>query len=203
MSIANIREKITSITAEQIELIGVKIAKALVNNLGLGNKARIAQKTVQNSAKPVDGMRIMMMRQAVTFAKLGDGKAQFLSDKDTAKFLAVSLELIKKDITASLSISDLFFEEGAYIELSDYEPKGVLKKTAKQIGVKITQLEVPMRYYIFLKLDLELTHEKSDLVFSLTEKSEGVEFSKKTFTLKELEEELNASIKRFVENDSC
>jgi hypothetical protein len=189
----NIVKKISSIDALQIELIGHKIAEKIVNNLGPVGKAKVAQKI--NPKQKASEMTMMLMIQTMMHARMDmeQGK-QFLSEEEAFKFVMLALWPIKDKITDSFSKPDWFLEYGLYFQLSDYEPMGVLSETAEKMGLNITLNDVPSKYYIYLKLDKELTNEKSDLVFVLTEKSNNVEFSKKTFTIKELEQEFNSSL---------
>ena len=93
---------------------------------------------------------------------------------------------IQKSITQSFSIPGSFLEKGLSFRLSEYEPVEILKTIAEELGIIITIVDVPVRYYIDVKLDEKLTQEKSEIVFSLVETSDTVEFSTKTFSVEEL-----------------
>jgi hypothetical protein len=46
-----------------------------------------------------------------------------------------------------------------------------------------------------LSLSIQSTQQKSELVFKLTEKSEGIEFSQEVFTIASLEQEFQHTLK--------
>ena len=94
---------------------------------------------------------------------------------------------VREKIRQSFSTPADFLEQGMRLELTDYHPVGILAESAEEIGLKITLLDVPPRYEIEMKLDQELTRERGKLVFTLIQTSGGVELSKESFTIQELE----------------
>jgi hypothetical protein len=119
-------------------------------------------------------------------------EAPFQSDIDMARFMQIALWPVIKKITDSFSTPLSFLEDGLEFQISDNGPMGFVKETAEKFNIEITLDDIPRKYFVTLKLDENLTNytnEKSDLIFVLTEESEGIEFSKRTFTIKELEQE--------------
>ena len=188
LTVQDIGKKISAIDAVQIELIGSKIIEQVMNNLGTVGKARVAQQIMQKRGASSSGPMDIMMRMTMMHAKMDmeGGEAQFFSEKNAAKFLLSALWPVKEKIEKSFSRPDWFLEYGAHFQISNYEPTGFLRETSEKTGIEVTINDVPSKYYVFLKLDKELTQQKSELVFSLTQKSDGVEFAQETFTLTEL-----------------
>lgn len=196
LSIKEITEKLTSIDALQIELIGLEIANNVLNNLGPIGTARVMQKVMQKKGASMSGPMAIIMRMNIKSAQedIKEGKSQFLSELKAAEFLSLALHPIKDAITERLSTPDSFIQSGTLFKLSDYDPAGFLKETADKMGLDITMNDVPNKYYVFLTLDKEATQEKSELVFALTERSQDVEFSNRKFTISELEQNFRSSI---------
>ncbi len=122
-------------------------------------------------------------------------KTQFLSDEQAERFQEEALRPVEAAISDSFSEPDEFLEDGTRFHLSEYRPMGFLAETAEEIGLELTVLDVPPKYCVRLKLDKALTQEKSDLVFALTEESDKVEFSRKTFTISELERNFRSGVR--------
>ena len=151
-------------------------------------KERVLNQIMQKNKTLQNEFMDTMIIQAMVRSKrcVDEENVEFLSEEDSGNFSQVALHPIKEVITKAFSIPNEFFESGLCFKLSEYEPRGVLKETAEKVGIKMTLVDVPPRYYVFLKLDEKLTKEKSELVFVLTAKSKNVEFSKKIFTISEL-----------------
>jgi hypothetical protein len=215
LSTKEIGRKILSMTARDIELIGSQIINNAMNNLGPAGKARVDQEVMKVKGLSEDPMDIepigsQIINNAVN--NLGPaskarvdqetmkvkglsedpmdiekGKSRFLSDEDTARFKLAALDAVKKEIAGSFSRPHQLIDGGLSFQVSGNEPTGFVLKAA--VGIDLTLKDIPSRYYIHLKLDEKLTQEKSDLVFVLTETSEGVEFSKTSFTVRQLEQD--------------
>jgi len=112
---------------------------------------------------------------------------QFNPEEHGERFLSIVLSPVEDAIKDSFSRPEWFLDNGIEFQISDNKPVGVLKKTAEEIDIIMGVNDVPTNYYIHLQLDKELAQKGSELVFALIQKSEGVEFSNKTFTIKELE----------------
>lgn len=192
ISVRHMKLDIEKIEDLQIELIGLQIALAVEKNLGYVGKARAAQLVMQKKGSAVSAHENILFRQTMMHAKMEMGKP-FLSNIQAAQFQLGALWPIKKAIANSFSTAEQFLESGLCFKLSDYEPMGFLKEVAEKIALELNLTHVPPKYYVYLRLDRELTQEKSDLVFVLTEESEGVEFTRKNFSLSELEQELSNS----------
>ena len=70
--------------------------------------------------------------------------------------------------------------------ISDYDPSDFISEAATKSGFELTLLDVPLKYFVELKLDKELTQQRRELVFVLSNTSDDIEISKSTFTLNEL-----------------
>jgi hypothetical protein len=200
LSSHEISEKISSIDALEIELLSRKIITRIMKNLGDTNVNRIEQKI--NNINLEKSPSLVSMMAALYLALEGMGgeiqlniegrKPTFLSKKDANKFMLEALSPMQKEIANSFSTPSIFLEDGICFQISDqYEPMGFVSKAAETIGVDLT-FQIPHTYRVRLKLDEQLTQKKSDLVFSLTGESRGIEISKETFTIKKLEEEFRS-----------
>jgi len=92
LSLQEIINKLASIDAFQIELIGNTIAETVLNNLGPVSTARVAQQVMQKKvqAKDDEGDPMAMMMHLTMMHAMMDikrGKKQFLSNEDAGKFL--------------------------------------------------------------------------------------------------------------------
>ena len=187
LSSREIVEKLSSINAEQIELIGTQIVQKVLNNLGPVRKLKVALKVSEAKGEPMNGIEqatlLLSAKQAIS-----NGKRQFLSKLDASRFVMTALWPVKSAIRESFSTPSAFLRDGLFFQLSDYEPEGFLAETAEKMGIALNFTDVPTKYCVRLKLDNELTNEKSDLVFSIIEQSHGVIFPETYFTVKELEE---------------
>lgn len=130
---------------------------------------------------------MMELQRRAANEKMKEGGAEFFSEEDYGKFYMAILGPLKDLISEKFSMPSSFLERGLYDRLSDYRPEGILAKTAREIGINLDSKHVPLRYDIHLILDKALSQKHATLVFSLTEKSDGVEFSKRTFTIEQLE----------------
>ncbi len=139
----------------------------------------------------------MDQRLTIIHAKMAmnSGNTKFLSDTDFVKFCLAAATSIKPIITDSFSRPNWFLESGILFEISDsdFEPRGFLSVSARKIGIDLTSCDVPSEYAIYLKLDKDLMLENPELVFVLIGTSEGVVISRKTFTIKELEQQFHDS----------
>lgn len=198
----NIEKMIASVDALQIELIGSKICEKIVNNLGTVPRARIMQQVVKEKdfADHFSKMVFLMATHAAD-EDMEKGK-RFLTEDQAGSFLLYLLWPVKDLITGGFSRPHHFVKAGVTFEISDYEPTEMINKIAKKIGVEITLVQVPHKYSIYLKLDEKLTSEKSQLVFNLIGVSQGVEVSKETFTINELEEEAGKELASFLAKKS-
>jgi len=181
--------KISSIDAREIGLIGAKIIEKVVNNLGPLGKACVALELLKKGApesynRLPNDIKIMFAKRHIEPAH-----PLFQSDTDEAKFMLLALWPVTRKISDCFSTPLGFLRDGLVFKVSD-EPTGFIKETARQLGITITLNDIPAKYYVTLKVDTKLPEENSDLVFVLTEESEGVEFSKMTFTIKELTQEM-------------
>jgi hypothetical protein len=176
LSAKELCEKISKIGANQIELIGNKIAGNILDNIGTTAKARIAEQVAPS-------------KQLQNTETNDEEQEKCLSDRQMFAFLNVLAWAIKGSLTTTFSTPQNFLESGMSLDLSDNAPIGIFKETAEKIGVKLTMREIPLRYSIYLQLDSNLTQTHSKLMFSLIEQSSGVEFSKEAFTIEDLENE--------------
>lgn len=183
--------KIKGLTPVQVELIGTKLAELVFNNVGMIAKYRVAMK-VREVNKDVDKdnpMAAMLLRQAGMHARTESQQGKkFLTNEQFFACVMHALWPIKKQINQSFSVPETFLSYGVRFLLSDYEPEGFLAETAEKVGIDLSLIHVPPKYSITLELDKEAW--MSDLAFVLKEKSEGVEFSKTSFKVAELEKEM-------------
>jgi hypothetical protein len=193
LSLQDINGKISAINASQIELIGYKIAEGVANNLGPVSKARIAAHIMQKTGqKSNSDLRWTMI---IGNMAMKSGNTKFLSDTDFVKFCSAAESSIKPTITDLFSKPDSFFESGIVFDISDSdcEPRGFLSIIAQKNSIDLTSIDIPSEYAIYLKLNKDLTLEKSELVFVITQTSEDVEFSRTIFTIEELEQQFQRS----------
>ena len=189
-------EKISSIRAGQIELIGMRIENRIFAGLDPINKARITQQVMQKKGEK-SGPEHTMMLLAMMDVSNQESQQFFSGTIDTSKFRNTMLWSVTGAIKNTFSNPMMFLRFGERFQLSDYDPMGVLKEALNRSGIDVTLMNVPPKYDVCLKLDQELTQQKSELVFTLIKISEGIEFSRENFTIEELEQEFYSSLKKF------
>lgn len=191
---AEIEEKIRSIDALQIELIGGKIIERVMNNLGAKARCRIlkeiAGKTLGYLSSPFNQMMMINSLRSAETAK------PLFSEENTAQFMMCALSFVKQDIADSFSTPHSFIQFGRSFEISDCSPRGFLAKTVREIGLQMGIDDVPVKYTVYLKLNKQLTEEKSELVFDLIDEFGEAEFPKETFTLNELSQQFEDALQR-------
>ena len=194
-SAKEICEKISCLTAEQIELLGMKIAQEIISYLGpIGNAiaaAKILKK--QNSegklgneeSNPLTNVRKRIIMRANELIKKSNNEA-FFNDEKRARLILSLLRQIKRELETAVSLPENFMEKGLFISLSDYDPREVISNISKKTDIKISKFDIPLKYSI--KFGSYFDYKKSELVFYITHKSYNCEFSQVLFTLKELED---------------
>jgi hypothetical protein len=194
MSTKEMEEKISSIQANEIEQIGVKIVEKIVNNLGPGRKAHILRQIDQirpREKKPMPPLKGLIQSTALRAAN-----RPFLTDEQTLKLMNSLLSSVKQKITQSFSTPGGFVDGGLFFQISDRreecEPETTIadfvSKGAKKAGITLSEENVPTQYCVRLELDQKLTQEKQALIFAVSQQSEGVEFARMTFSLRDLED---------------
>lgn len=178
-------EMLRGVTAEQIKLISLKIGDLIGNRLGVVPKAEIDQivREKKGVTKPLNCLEHLLQRiqgEAVKTAK-EKGELKLLSEDKQRKFVEHIHVPIQKAIANALSTTIDFLNEGIAFSLSTHDPVGVLAETAQAIGVEIPSIQVPEHYTVELHLDEALSQQA--LVFSLIEKSRGIEFHRENFTV--------------------
>ncbi len=189
LSAEEIGESISSIDALKIETISTKIIEKVLNNLGFVGKVFVEKQVRQKKG-------LAELPFPTTIPAVLENKP-FLSNADTAKFFPAALLLVTTKISSAFSTSSNFMDSGLCFQISDCEPMGFVHDAAKQTGIDLTSDHIPSKYFVHFKGDLEQTREKAEVVFVLTEESEGIEFSKSTFTIAELQQEFNAKLQHF------
>lgn len=195
----NVSEQIRSITVRQIELIGLKMSEQVVKRLGpIARESIVRQVAEKKGAFQNEMMHILMLQNQMLRQSVAEsGEEKFLSDKEKGFFLQAALNHFKERITASFSMPQDFLDSQLAFKLSEYEPMGILKEVASNVKIALSLVDVPCRYYISLKLDQELTQKKADLVFTIIEESEDVEFSKISFTITDLEKSWSDNLHKY------
>ncbi len=196
-------KKISEIKAEQIELIAMDLIFQIPPHLGAVAKANIDIKTIQRNGTGCHsfGWResMMVMMQDTSLEQVVQQEnPDFFSHTEFEDFTALMLPPITACIQKLFSIPLSFLDDGMSIQLSDYGPEKILSDVCKKMDVEITAADVPRKYHIQLNLNKEFSQELSTLVFVLIQKSNGVEFSKRIFTIEELEAEYVHSLNRLI-----
>lgn len=186
-----LEEKISKINATQLELLGWRLASQILHNLGKVAKARIEPEVAQKKGAPLSEaqLRTLEMGRMAAEKEVEISGIEFLSGSKSADFITAMLSLIKNAISKNFSTPSQFLTSGLDFKLSEHNPEGILAETAKKIRIDINMNQVPIRYYIHLRIDKALSQQQSKLVFSFTEESDGVEFDKHTFTVEQLEQD--------------
>ncbi|NGX38240.1 MAG: hypothetical protein K1000chlam2_01412, partial [Chlamydiae bacterium] len=162
-------------------LIVYKIAQSILINLGTTAKARVEEQLKQK----IENLDF------VTHDKIDSDNIPLLAGNVARGYTFTDIKYQIKEMFSFCSQS--FQRDGFPLEISKYHPNitfkemaqlGVLQELAKENKLGLTPLEAPNKWKILLTLDKELTQEKAELVFSLTQTSNGIEFSKETFTIK-------------------
>lgn len=191
LNIEKIEQAISALDFIKIELIGVKLAERIINRLGPVGKTEAERLTSKKSDSSDIQATKMNLRLASLNASLQiKEKKPFLNLNERSRLITTMLWLIKLDLEKSFGWPKNFLEAGVTFRLSDYEPKGILEKISSALGITISIADVPSKYTIILKLNIEQTIKKSELVFSIIEVNQNIEISEYTFTIKELEEEI-------------
>lgn len=185
---------VSSVTAEQIELIGFRIGDRIGNNLGMLPKARIDEIVNQKRGIPLTGPEkfLMMLQNDAVEAAVQRGDQKLLSEEKHHSFVMQICFDIKEKIAESFSTPVNFIDQGIQFSLFKYEPEGILKKTAESLEIEILPIYAPQNYFIEFKVDIALSNQQQALVFSVIEKSRDIEFDRDTFTIAKLEEEFFA-----------
>ena len=207
LSNSDIVEKIRSITADECALITLLIVQRIMQNLGPIAKAHIGHQ-VMLSVPDHDLLRMLSTPEQIgarveeLIAAVKAMKAKrtfFFKDQDQArKFTMASRRPVQNKIVDSFSSPHEFLEDGTCIQISDYEPSSFLKQLFQEINKEVTQQDVPVQYWINLKIDTLETQQRGELVFSLTATSENIEFSKEIFTLDELQKNFSEASEKFI-----
>jgi|GEM_PF-1731435 len=180
--------KIRALTAEKIELISEKMAEKIVNQLGPLKVARINAQVIKAKGDS-DELSTKLLHVKLVASHLSEYKSKpFLSDVEAVKLFGSTSQLLGASITHEFSMPQDFLKSGMHLRLSGYEPETFLNTVAQRVGISLDQTNVAANWHFDLKIDQELTQQKSDLVFLLLETSTGVEISRQVFTVEELEE---------------
>jgi hypothetical protein len=188
--------KIAALTAEDIDLLSEKMAEKIVNQLGPIKAARINAQVVKVKGYSEE-MSTKLLHVRLVMNHLSEYKSKpFLSDIEAVKLFGVTSSLLSALITHDFSTPQTFLQSGMHIRLSDHEPETILNTIAQKVGIDLNLTNVAAKWHLDLKIDQELTQRKSDvyfthrcnLVFLLLETSAGVEISRQTFTIGELED---------------
>jgi len=188
LSVKDICNKVTSINASQIALIGNEIGGNLLDNLGPSNKNRIELQVMQKNESQRNFIMHLELMLAMDDSPIAE--KEFLSNDDCKRFLLSILKPLTDALEDSFAKPNDFLEFGTIVQISDDLPMGILKETANNLKIDITENDVPSKYYIYLKLDRESMQQEAELVFALTAECNGIKFSEETFTIQDLEETL-------------
>lgn len=181
-------EKIRSINATQIELIGKKVVETVLNRLGPIGKYE-AEQLIFEKNKNDQQLSSLSMTALAQYKILADqfiGK-KFLSEELVTKLMNDSLQHVSTGLQTSFSTPLAFIKTGLGFFLSSHDPEGFIADAAKQNGLHLNMTHIPMTYRVRLELDEPLTQQHQDLVFAIKELSDIIEFSKITFTVKSSE----------------
>lgn len=183
-----LEEKISKIDAWHIELISLAIINQILPNLGSEGKARVEERVLEVTGKRAQ-LSILELAALIIGPLIemkGDDPLHLSSDK-LALFSHALLLPIRDSITKAFSTPLRFKDDGLTFQLSDEAPTKILEESASKIGFEITPDKVPSKYSIVLRVEKEQSHKNSILIFSLTEKSGEVEFSKQFYTFDEVD----------------
>jgi hypothetical protein len=120
----------------------------------------------------------------------------FPSENIRERFSRILLWHIKEAIVKSFATPLGFLRDGLSFQLSANEPTEMVKRIAQVVALDINLFHVPAHYRIALHIDALLSQEQSELVFSLTESSENIELSKRTFTIESLEQKFHQRLSK-------
>ncbi len=188
LSPRQLEAKIAALTAEEIELISEKMAEKIVNQLGPIKAARINAQVVKAKGDSELKLNTKLLHARLVMNHLSEYKSKpFLSDSEAVKLFGVTSSLLSALITHDFSTPSNFLQSGMHLRLSDYEPETILNTCARKVGIDLNLTNVAAKWHLDLKIDQELTQRESVLVFLLLETSAGVEISRQTFTIGELE----------------
>jgi len=184
-------EKLRSITVWQIELIGIEIAEKMRSNLGPVAKAKVAIQ-VMNAMNVDLNNRIMEKHLMTGRMAMQTHSLHFFSGPESLLFMKTAIEPIKAVITGSFSTPVEFLQNGKTFSVSNCGPTDFLQSIAGTMKIHLNETNTPENYSIHLSLSREVINDRSELVFCITEKSEGTVFSTTTFTAEELEKKFNS-----------
>ena len=115
-------------------------------------------------------------------------EGQSLSEIEKKDLISNLMHPIKDKLTKIFSSPGMFVDMGVRVSLSNHDPSPMLANEIEKIGKELTDIAVPVRYCIRLKLDEEKSKGSGDLVFIMSEESKECVFSTTEFTLAELEQ---------------
>lgn len=187
VSAEKVANMVSSIKNIQIELIAGRMAAHIIEHLGPQAKADIANDIyLKCSEEEKEEMKMHLLTANLNAKMSQEEKKPFLDEIKRAHLVLGLLTPIKKDLINVFSLPRHFVETGVTFILSDYHPQGFLEEIAQKVKANLSMFDVPMKWVITLKIDMEQT-TNSQLVFSLIHKSNEIEFSKDHFTIAELE----------------
>jgi hypothetical protein len=194
LSLHQIETKIGALTAEEIFFVSAKIAEKIVNQLGPIRTARINAQVIKEKGQ-TDELITRLLHARLVSKHLSELKSKpFLSDEEAGKLCLAITRLLQIEMTREFSMPQVFLEAGVHLPLTDDEPQTMLKAAVGKVGIDLNMTNVAYQWHLDLKIDQEVTQQKSNLVFALLETSAGVEISKKLFALGELEKEFNKDL---------
>ena len=188
MSPDTITEKIRSIDATQIELIGRKIVETILKRLGPDGKYEAEQLVFEKNKKvgQFDPETLAALGYFKILADQFKGK-NFLTKEQTTLLMNEVLQPVKADLEKSFSTPSEFIKNGLGFFLSNQDPEGLIADAARKNAVNLNMNHIPLRYRVRLELDQSLTQKHRDLSFSIKELSDIVEFNNILFILKSSE----------------
>lgn len=194
LSVEAMIKKLSALQSLELDLIAFEIGGEILKHLGSTNKLKTMDG--QKEEQVYGDMTDLMMRMQALDVKRNreEGKAHFLTRKQMDTFVMKMSYLIKPIIAQSLGIVGNFLDEGMKLELSEYEPRGILAEIAKDMEITIGPSDVHNHYQVCLTVDRDKTSEEAGLVFSLKHSSHDREFASSSISLKELIAENDALV---------
>lgn len=172
----------------QYKILGRKITISLYQYIGKVGvlQVNLLLQKIDDSLKNLREMSISASYKFTQNYLIQNNNCDFLNEEEEKLFLNECYHLVVAELKEGFSNLDELFERGLTLNLSTFEPSGVIKKAADSIKKEISYLDVPLFYDIILTIT---QYSSESIKFKLTHKSENLVFMEEEFTLEELQEE--------------
>ncbi|CDZ81727.1 hypothetical protein BN1013_02263 [Candidatus Rubidus massiliensis] len=172
----------------QYKILGRKITISLYQYIGKVGvlQVNLLLQKIDDSLKNLREMSISASYKFTQNYLIQNNNCDFLNEEEEKLFLNECYHLVVTELKKGFSNLNELFERGLTLNLSTFEPSGVIKKAADSIKKEISYLDVPLFYDIILTIT---QYSSESIKFKLTHKSENLVFMEEEFTLEELQEE--------------